>query len=230
MGSHLPHTQALTLWLAELNTYSESLEKALLPMLSASEKMKLEKISHARKYREYIVSRTLLRHALNDHFKQTNLLWQITESDNAPPELTAPFNNIFISLSHSNNLIALTLTHEATGIDIEYKKPRNNLQTMATGFMTAAEKQHLLTLPQEKQTDFFYRSWCIKEATYKLQSILNINTTPIEKICSLNDSKQAGRIYLKEAELQQHNCKLVIASQQRLGTIEYCNVTQFKLD
>ena len=227
--SPLSQTTTLTVWLAELSTYSESLKATLLPMLSTSELKRVGKTTHHLKYREYIVSRALIRHALSEYVNYVDIPWQLTESDNSPPIVTNTPDNISIGLSHSHNLIALTLTHEPIGIDIEYKKPRSNMQAMAASFMTTAEQEHFLAIPSKNQAAFFYHSWCIKEALYKLRSVLNQNTIPIERICTLEQSDQADKIHLNDADLEEYNCKLVVASQLNLTSIEYRSISQFKL-
>ncbi|MBN3564443.1 4'-phosphopantetheinyl transferase family protein [Aliamphritea spongicola] len=215
-GTILP----ITVWLTETVADTHHLEKQLLPLLFPSEQKRLNNISHSRKRREYITSRSLIRHVLKQLISQTDQPWEITEYKNSPPVVTHPTRNINLSLSHSHNTIALTATEYVLGIDIEYTRPRLNLEALAQSFMTLPEQQHFEMLPASKQTDFFYRCWCAKEATYKLRTVLGRETIPIEKLCTINRKKAESDIHLTETWLSTYNCQLSVAAAHPLTAIK----------
>ncbi len=215
------------IWFAETGPCTRMLEKSLRPLLSRSEKQRLNNIRHPRKFREYITSRSLIRHVFCHYPELSNQAWNITEQLNAAPRVTHPAKNISLSISHSQNLIAVTVSEMYLGVDIEYRKPRHNMAALTSGFMTTAEQLRYATLSEEEQQDFFYRCWCAKEALYKLHNVLKMKKVPIEKICTISEEHQKQGLHLILKKLDNYNCQLALASQQAVTDVQYNFVSEF---
>ena len=122
--------------------------------LSRSETRRLQRIGSAKKKREFVASRTLIRIALADHFAKPASYWQIDEREDAPPKIANAPQHCFSSLSHSNGKLCYALADHPIGVDIEANdKPRDFL-SLAKAFCNA---QELMKLQASKNVsaDFF---------------------------------------------------------------------------
>ena len=118
----------------------------------------------AKRRKEYLFSRLLLNLCLRAHLSN-NRLTELYQETSTGPQLTA--TNYFVSLSHSYGVMAVGLSNQPLGIDIELMKPRKNLHELAGLFMTLSELDCFLRTSSNCQQDAFYQAWTAKEAIYK---------------------------------------------------------------
>ena len=77
-------------------------------------------------------------------------------------------DGISLSLSHSKNALAVALSHEAVGVDIEHiHTPR--ARGIAERVMSEEELSAYHALPEEERTQRFIEIWTAKEALFKSQ-------------------------------------------------------------
>lgn len=115
----------------------------------------LNTFSNERRKKEWLVARILLAQFTEE--KEVRLVYD---------EYGKPFlknSEKFVSLSHSNNLLAVILAEEETGIDIELIKPK--ILRIKEKFMNPEELGSLQKENQEEQLTIY---WCAKESLYKL--------------------------------------------------------------
>lgn len=75
---------------------------------------------------------------------------------------------IYFNLSHANDLLMLALSSDKViGADIEYKRPMDNMATVARMNFSAYEQSVFFNLPNDEKVDAFYQLWTRKEAYIK---------------------------------------------------------------
>ncbi len=178
-----PHADTLQLWFARVSDLTLDQEQGVIPLFSESEADRLGRIKSHKKRREYLLSRALMRHALNLHFDSRAQLWEFVERSGATPFVANLMPSTHISLSHSGGLICFALSDCPVGIDIEGTRKRRKFSALAEVFMNAAELDSLAQ-DESKQADSFYRIWCAKEACFKALPAAKQATTALRKIDS----------------------------------------------
>ena len=122
---------------------TESLDK----IKSLSFKKKTSNHTSEKRRKEHLISSLLLNKILPNK--------TIIYNKFGAPELD---NGMYISISHSKQLVAVIVSKKKTGLDIE--KISEKTLRLATKFIS---KKNLKRLSKEKSTLI----WCIKEAVYK---------------------------------------------------------------
>ena len=72
----------------------------------------------------------------------------------------------FFSLSHSGNGLAVAVSRDRVGVDLE-KVTARDTDCLAQRVFTPEEMNVYTTLPGEDRSDFFFRAWTGKEALFK---------------------------------------------------------------
>ena len=104
-----------------------------------------------KRFYEYTLGRYLIKNTAKKFY---NIDDEIVINENGKPEFKA--GEIYFSLSHSKNIIAVCLDENPCGIDVEYMKERN-LKEISEYY------------GQEFETlEDFYKFWTKQEAEYKL--------------------------------------------------------------
>lgn len=70
------------------------------------------------------------------------------------------------SISHSDCAVAIAVSDEAVGIDIQSER-HINCEPLASRILTLEEKDHFCSLPEFEKSDFVLKLWTAKEAIYK---------------------------------------------------------------
>lgn len=161
-------SHTLQLWFSRVGDHSNKIEQETIDQLSPSENKRLSSTKHPSKQREFLLSRALMRHALSQHFPDQKNRWEFLQIPNAVPNVQNLPDNTFLSLSHSNNMICFAIATCRVGIDLEIKKKRD-LSEFAETIM-GSEEFLIFSQSKGEQTDIFYRTWCAKEAYYKMLS------------------------------------------------------------
>jgi len=152
--------------------------------MSKSELRRLNLIGSATRRREYLLSRSLIRHALNENFECPKSDWIISEVPGSPPVIENLPRQYYFSLSHSKSCIVFAMSNCPVGVDIEFMSRQRNFERLAEMFMNPAELD-ILRSDSVAQTEYFYRLWSAKEAYYK--SLLPVEQAPV----SLSDIAHA---------------------------------------
>ena len=117
-----------------------------------NEKLKREK---------YYVWR-LLEYALAESFGKSISELEFTKHKSG--RWSTPFCEF--SISHTDGVVAVAISNETVGVDVEVIKPRHNDKT-AERIMTAEEYNKYQNLPESERTEFFLSVWTRKEAVFK---------------------------------------------------------------
>lgn len=73
-------------------------------------------------------------------------------------------NYIYFNISHSKNMIALIISDNECGIDIEYIDKTRNIEGLSKKVLSSKEKEEF---DKNKDIEIFYKFWTQKEAYYK---------------------------------------------------------------
>ena len=144
------------------------------------DKRRLEKIKKSTNQlfiKEQLGSNLLLNDILeNNYFKDINLL-EYVYNESGKPYLKD--DNLYFSLSHSNGIVALTVSKEEIGLDIELIKPVKD--SVAKRIMNDREYNIYSSLDKNKKIIYFYEVWTSKEAyVKKLGTTISLNPSNIE--------------------------------------------------
>ncbi|PHR28832.1 MAG: hypothetical protein COA36_05925 [Desulfotalea sp.] len=162
----------IDIWLLPIEGWNfTNLEgRQLNQLLSEKEQCRFQRFRPPRKKTEFIASRLLLRHLLSTYTE-----CDVLNTEAVPDGMGRPFwfeNNratdLFFSLSHTKNMVCCALSrHQEIGCDIESLQPRKYLQELAERVFSEQEHNYYQQLPLQSQSEFFYRSWTLKEAFIK---------------------------------------------------------------
>lgn len=106
---------------------------------------------------------SLLNYALERSFGIVNGVRSLKRSPSGKP-ISSLF---FCSLSHSRGFVAVAVSDEEVGIDIEVLSDRNR-ESLAERILDGNEKERYLSLDGEERRLYFLKCWTKREAVYKM--------------------------------------------------------------
>lgn len=159
---------------------------------------RLEKIKNSKNnlfIKEQLGSHLLLNDVLeNTWFKDTNQI-EYYYNENGKPYIKG--SNIYFSLSHSNGIVALTISKEEIGLDIELiKDVKDNL---ARRIMNDEEYMIYQNLDKQNKKVYFFEVWTSKEAYIKklgTKITLNPSNIMIDEDILLKHTNISGNEYM----------------------------------
>lgn len=150
----------------------------LRSLLSEDEIARAERFYFEKDRHRFIVSHGLLRillaHYLNTPFISASQL-RFSNNDYGKPsldleslDLDRQDRTLNFNLSHSSELVLFAFTSaRQIGVDIEYKRPSLDYQSLAEHYFSPLENQMLQALPVSARLEAFYQCWTRKEAYIK---------------------------------------------------------------
>jgi len=156
--------------------YSEQIQDADLlacysQLISKSETVKNSRFVFEKDRKQNLITRALIRTVLSkyvDHIAPTD--WEFTHNEYGKPEVLSamlPFP-IKFNLSHTQNMIALAVTHgEEVGIDVESLKRDIATDDLAKHVFSEQEYFQLEQLDAHYFHQRFFDLWTLKEAYIK---------------------------------------------------------------
>ena len=156
---------------------------SLFSLLSQSEKMRAEEITHIKRKNEYIAARGLTRITLSwfyqthcserpslnkQKFRVDPKQWDIQENKFGKPEITNKnVKNLNFNISHSNEYLAIAMSDEGKiGVDIE-PITKELVNPFPSQLFSHYEQSRLQSLTNKQQTAYFTKLWTAKEAIAK---------------------------------------------------------------
>ena len=160
-----------------LLSYGEFDVQNYLKYLTDSERLKLEKLPHPTRKREFVAPRIL----------RTEILGKV---DVSYSDVGAPYigEDKFISISHTTNIVGIALSEYRVGFDLE--PIRDKAKKLCTKFLHDDEMNALHTTDDLEMTT----AWSMKESLYKLagrKEIIFKDDLRLKK----TDSEWIGTIY-----------------------------------
>jgi len=158
------------IWLAHLNWPKDKFSVGF-QFLSKEEQARAERFVRQQHRERYIASHAVLHQILSRYVGCSPGEIQFYHNDcgkpylaNSPQGLNLQFN---MSDSKDYALYGVMLDNEI-GVDLEYMKPKVELENIAKRFFSSGEYQSLLALPASQRLQAFYRCWTRKEAYIKV--------------------------------------------------------------
>ncbi len=138
----------------------------LAATLSQDEMERAQQFVFPEKYREYVVTRGLLRRSLALVSGLAPQSFQFAYTEHKKPYLKA--GNIAFNVSHSHGyaLVALGLNRNI-GVDIERIRPDLECEKLARRFFSKAEYRAVMKRARPERKRAFYAIWTRKEALVK---------------------------------------------------------------
>ena len=164
-GRHMSEDTAATGIHIFFQYLSSVVDKTTYELLSPDDRLRLVRIRHERRRRQFVAGRALLAAALADLFGPAARQWRL-EAQTGPLRLEgdqAPQ----ISLTHSHEIVACAVAPVPVGLDVEYCRDRD-FAALVEYVCSETERRAYGTLPAGERKAWFYRLWTTKEATYKL--------------------------------------------------------------
>ena len=138
---------------------------------------KIKKSSNQLFIKEQLGSNLLLNDILENNYFEDIKKLEYIYNESGKPYLKD--KNLYFSLSHSNGIVALTVSKEEIGLDIELIKPVKD--ALAKRIMTTEEYNIYNSLDKNKKITYFYEVWTSKEAyVKKIGSSITLTLSNIE--------------------------------------------------
>lgn len=159
-----------------LNANNLSTDLSLYDNIDKNRLEKIKKSSNNLFKKEQLGSSLLLNDILENYFFMDTTKVEYIYNEFGKPYIKD--SNLYFSLSHSNGVIALAVSKEEIGLDIELiKDVKDNL---ALKVMNEAEYNIYKGLSKNDKISYFYEVWTSKEAyVKKLGSALTLNPSNI---------------------------------------------------
>jgi 4'-phosphopantetheinyl transferase len=156
--SHLVHV-----WHARLDHFNTD---ELRPLLSPDELTRAARFYFDRDRHRFIVCRALLRTLLADALDSHPAALKFAYGHAGKPHLTGGLLHFNVSHGQDHALLAFTTAGEI-GVDVEVSRRFSELDDIAERFFSPPEVAALHALPEDEQSDAFFRCWTRKEAYIK---------------------------------------------------------------
>ena len=176
-----------------LNANNLSTDLSLYDNIDKNRLEKIKKSSNVLFKKEQLGANLLLNDILENYFFMDTTKIEYIYNEFGKPYIKD--SNLYFSLSHSNGVIALAVSKDELGIDIELiKDVKDNL---ALKVMNEAEYNIYKGLSKNDKISYFYEVWTSKEAYVKKlgtaltlnPSNINIDTDVILKNINISNSQ-----------------------------------------
>ena len=158
----------ITIWCISLRVSDPELNY-LEGLLAEDEKIRSDRYKFDFHRRRFIIARANLRIILGNYLQIEPQDLKFTYSSKGKPFIANqqnPDRNLEFNLSHSEDLAVCAVTwNSVVGIDLEYRKSINQIQSLSERFFTQAESQ--IILDHDSDPAKFLKIWTLKEAYLK---------------------------------------------------------------
>lgn len=143
-------------------------------VLSDAEKKRLENMISVKRQHEFICGHFLLRKVLSEELQKP--LNEIEINTLSSGALVLSDTSLgYISLSHSNNQVAIAFCPDPVGLDMEWMQQKDNYNAILEQIDAVKDAGQLLSQGYGLQETFF-RLWTRREAYYKMSSVCEQST------------------------------------------------------
>ncbi len=139
----------------------------LLSLVSDEQQQKVNRYADVDKKRQSLFAKLLLRAVLCRKFKIANKDLKFSVDVNGKP-FVENIDNVYFSISHTSSAIAVAVSEDEIGVDIEKVRPAN--PDIAKRYFTCEEYDYILD-GGEKQNERFFYVWTRKEARVKKSGV-----------------------------------------------------------
>jgi 4'-phosphopantetheinyl transferase len=157
-------------WHVHSGQVAKPLLRRFEDLLAVEEAERLERISHARTRREFLLARGLARTVLASYTGAAPTALRFQADAFGKPVLVEPLADpcLQFNISHSHGVVvcAVTLARQV-GIDVENGARRIEYLDLAERYFAASELAHLRRLGGAARQEAFFAIWTLKEAFVK---------------------------------------------------------------
>lgn len=144
---------------------------ALLPLLSADERLRYARISAPRVQSQFLQTRLALRRILslyNPHVAPSH--WRFQRNAYGRPELLGEFfdDGMVFNISHARGALVIAFSAAGElGVDVEFTQRKARALAVAQRYFSPTEVQDLYALAEGDRRARFFDLWTLKEAYIK---------------------------------------------------------------
>lgn len=164
--------------------------------LAAEEQRRSERFLYDRPRRQYLLCRSAVRALLCDALGCENRDLTIGFSEFGKPHALVAGRSVAVefNVSHSGSQGLIALSHRGrVGVDVEERRPRNNLEGLVESVFGPRERAILTGLQGKEWLDTFLSFWTIKEALAKAWGMgLRTDFTRFQVPCSILNGEATG--------------------------------------
>lgn len=193
--------------------------------LSASERARADRIRHHEAWRQFVLTRGLLRLMLAHCTGAEPASFDIDDGGGSAPYLAHNPWNLGFNVSHSHDCVAVAVGDEALGIDIERVGPDGEWRPLAQVCFHPQEQAFLAALPEAMRAEVFTGIWTRKEARIKATGEgfrtdpSRFSTVPFAGPVFVEDSREGMRDWYTRPLAAPAGYKAAIASACASSTI-----------
>lgn len=169
------HPSEAHVWFAWTDRFTDDSIVHACHCLLSEEELRRHKRYHFQRDRHlYLVSHAMVRHLLAGYLEREPKELEFVTNPYGRPEIKHERGDPIVrfNLSHTRDLAALVVTHTwPCGIDVETKRYRWNISSLADSVLSAEEMSSLQKLPQAEHAHHFLRYWTLKEAYVKARGM-----------------------------------------------------------
>ena len=149
-------------WLfASISDFLQEEYKTAYENMSQNRKKKVDRLMRDEDKAHTIAAEILLKKLLKDEFSIGDAV--LENAENGCPYIKG--SEIFVSISHSHNMVACAASYSPVGIDVE--KIREVNLKISERFCTENEAKYLSSASIEETFSRFFEIWTAKEAYFK---------------------------------------------------------------
>ena len=145
-----------------------------MEFLSNNEINRVNKIKSNKKKQQFIITRGITKKILSNILEKKHNQIEILYNQHGKPFINEKYNNhsVEFNASHSGKygLIGVTLDNKI-GVDIQKIKSDVDIEGLSSRFFSNNERDELMKLAKNKQSDAFYLGWVRKESFIKATGI-----------------------------------------------------------
>jgi 4'-phosphopantetheinyl transferase len=157
------------LWWFSLSVDDHTLA-SLIALLSPTEMARANRFRFDHHRRRYQIAHGVLRILLANHLHCSPAAIAFTYSERGKPAIAdhCQPQGLQFNLSHSENLAIVGISCDRLiGVDVEYVRDMDNLDSLVKRFFCAEEYQYFQQAPPQEQQQIFFQLWTAKEAYLK---------------------------------------------------------------
>jgi 4'-phosphopantetheinyl transferase len=132
-------------------------------VLAPDERRRAERFVFSRDRRRFTVARGALRMILGTYLGLEPGRMAFTYGPRGKPAV----EGVEFNLAHSHELALCAVAARPVGIDVEWRRPVEDVVSLARTAFSAREQEALFALPEMERLDAFFRCWTRKEAYLK---------------------------------------------------------------
>lgn len=197
----------------------------MLAVLSAPERVRAARIRHHEAWRQFVLTRGLLRLMLAHCTGAAPASFEIDDAGGGAPYLTHNPWRVSFNVSHSHDCVAVAVGDEALGIDIERIGLDGEWVPLAEVCFHPQEQAFLAALPATERAEGFTGIWTRKEARIKATGEgfrtdpSRFSTVPFEGPVSVEDGRKGTQAWYTRPLSTPAGYKAAIASSGAASTI-----------